>query len=101
MNVRFTCTPALREHMKKKGCSTLVVEVVSSNSDFEITELYIHLVRPAQAEEFRCRKGYRTADLDGGEVLLPPYRLEFSDEVVFDLRSVWIFHSIYTKGIRL
>ena len=101
MIVRFSCTPALREHMKKKGRSTIVVEVVSSNSDFEITELYIHLVKPSQAEEFLNRKGYRRAELDGGEVLLPPYRLVYDDEVVFDLRKLWIFHSIHTEGIRL
>ncbi len=100
MNVRFSCTPALREHMKKKNRFTLVVEVVSSNSDFEITELYIHLVRPSQAEEFKSRKGYRSAELDGGEVLLPPYRLEYDDEVVFDLKTFWIFHSIRTDDIR-
>ena len=101
MNVRFSCTPALREHMKKSGRSTLVVEVVSSNSDFEITELYIHLIKAAQAEEFRNRKGYRSAPLEEGEVLLPPYRLEYDEEVVFDLRKLWIFHSIHTRGIRL
>lgn len=101
MTVRFSCTPALREHMRKKGLSTLVVEVVSSNSDIEITELYFHLVRPSQAEEFKTRKGYRAFPLGEGEVLLPPYRLEYDEEVVFDLRKFWIFHAIRTGGIRL
>ena len=102
MRVRFRCTPALREHMQHKGLSTLVVEVVSSSSDIEITELHMHLVRPGQAEEFISRKGYRAASLEEeGEVLLPPYRLEYDDEVIFDLRKFWIFRSIVGSGIRL
>ena len=102
MTVRFSCTPALRGYMEKKGLDTLVVEVVSSSSDFEITELYIHLIRPRQAEDFRRRR-YRSAPLEDGPgmVLLPPYRLEYDDSVVFDLRKFWVFHGIRAAGVRL
>ena len=98
----FGCTEELREHMRRKGRFTLAVEVVQSNSDFEVTELWIHLPHPARAEELRTRKGYRTAALgEEGEVLLPPYRLEYDEKVVFDLKKTWIFRSITAKGVRL
>ena len=102
MTVRFECTDALREHMRKKGRTVLAVEVVQSNSDFDVTELWVHLPHPARAEELRTRKGYRAAPLgQEGEVLLPPYRLEYDELVTFDLKKTWIFRSVKAEGVRL
>lgn len=92
----------LREHMKKKGMRTIAVEVMSSqNSDFEVTELYIHLIPDKQAEYFKAKKGFRSVPTEVGEVLLPPYRLEYDETVTFSLKRWWFFHSIKQTGIRL
>ena len=92
---------ALRAYMAKKGMSTIVVEVVSSqHSDFEVTELHVHLVRDGQAEEFKKKK-YRAVAGELGEVLLPPYVLEYDETLSFSLGSFWIFRWIKHTGIRL
>ena len=98
----FVYEAPLLEHMKRKGMSSIAVEVISSsNSDFEVTELYVHLIKDKQAEYFKAKKKFRGISTEHGEVLLPPYRLEYSDTITFGLKSFWIFHSIRYEGIRL
>ena len=97
----FSYEPALLEHMEKKGLSTICVEVVTANADIDFTEIYIHLVKPSQADEFKSRKKYRAVSTEYGEVLLPPYRLEYDETVTFRLKKHWIFRSISSEGIRL
>lgn len=97
----FIYEPALLEHMAKKGLSTICVEVITANSDIDYTEIYVHLVKPGQAQEFIERKRYRSVATEHGEVLLPPYRLEYEDTITFGLKKLWIFHSIRHEGIRL
>ena len=98
---RIEYDEALRGYMAQKGLSTIVVEVVSSqNSDIEVTELHVHLVREGKAEEFKKRK-YRSVETELGEVLLPPYVLEYDETVRFSLGSFWIFHWVKQTGIRL
>ena len=93
---------ALREYMAKKGMSTIAVEVVSSqNSDIEITELYVHLISDKQAAYFKEKKRFWSVTGELGEVLLPPYHLEYDETVSFYLKKFWIFHSVRQTGIRL
>mgnify|MGYP007101866978 CR=1 FL=1 len=99
--MNFVYGPALLEHMEKRGLSTVCVEVVTANADIDFTELYVHLVKPGQAEEFISRKKYREIKTDHGAVLLPPYRLEYDDTVTLELKKTWIFHSVRCEGIRL
>ncbi|MCR5665005.1 MAG: hypothetical protein K6G17_09065 [Oscillospiraceae bacterium] len=93
---------ALREHMAKKGLTTIVVEVMSSqSSDFEFTELYPHLIPDKQVPYFKEKKHFWSVQGELGEVLLPPYRLEYDDTLRFSLKKFWIFHSLKQTGIRL
>ena len=100
--MKFVYEPRLLEYMEKKGMSVIAVEVMGSqNSDFEITELYVHLISDKQAAYFKEKKRFRGVATEHGEVLLPPYRLEYDDTVAFDLKKTWIFHSVQYSGIRL
>ena len=93
---------ALREHMAKKGMTTIAVEVASAqHSDIEVTELYVHLISDKQAAYFKEKKRFRPVAGELGEVLLPPYNLEFDETIRFGLKKFWIFHSIQYTGIRL
>ena len=100
MTIRYD--EALREHMAKKGMTTIAVEVMqSSSSDFEVTELYVHLISDRQAAHFKEKKRFRAVQGELGEVLLPPYKLEYDETIRFSLKKIWIFHSIKQTGIRL
>ena len=97
----FVYEAPLLEYMEQKGMTAIAVEVISSNSDFEFTELHVHLIKDKQAEYFKAKKNFRGIPTEHGEVLLPPYRLEYSDTVTFGLRKVWFFHGIRYSGISL
>lgn len=100
MNIVYE--PPLREYMAKKGMRTIAVEVMSSqHSDFEVTELYVHLISDRQAAYFKEKKRFRAVAGELGEVLLPPYRLEYDETITFGLRRLWIFHSVTQTGIKL
>ena len=99
--MEFVYDDALREYMTQKGKRHIVVEVVSSNySDFEVTELYPHIISEKVAEAFK-RKRFVVRETDMGEVLLPPYRLHYADTVRFSLRSFLGIKSIRQEGIEL
>lgn len=99
--MNFICEPELKEYMAKKGMRIIAVEIVTSDySDFEISELHVHLVSEAQAKAFKDKKRYIAKQTDFGEVLLPPFRLEMSDTVTFGLKKIWIFKGISYKGIK-
>ncbi len=92
----------LREYMAKKGMTTIAVEVASAeHSDIEVTELYVHLISDKHAAYLKEKKRYRAVQGELGEVLLPPYTLEYDETVSFSLKKFWIFHSIRHRGIRL
>ena len=94
--------PALRAYMEQKGRTTIAVEVVSSqHSDIEITELYVHLVTDRQAAYLKNKRRFRAVVTEAGQVLLPPYRLEYDDTVTFCLHKFWVFRSVRQTGIRL
>ena len=92
---------ALRDYMAKKGLSTIVVEVVSSqSSDFDFSELHVRLVPDSQAQRFK-KERYRAVAGELGEVLLPPYVLEYDETLRFSLGRFWVFHWIKYEGVRL
>ena len=89
--------------MHKVGLLNYRVEVASSNaSDFEVTELYLRLVKPEFAQYLMQKKRYRERPLEGGgTVLLPPYHLEYDETVTFGRRKRFFFPTLYMEGIRL
>ena len=97
----FHYEPELLAYMAEKGLDKICVEVVTANADIDCTELYVHFVKPGQAEEFKKRKKYRSVATEHGEVLLPPYVLEYDEIVTFGLKKIWIFRSVRYDGIRL
>jgi hypothetical protein len=98
--MNFVCDPELVKYMKEKGKNTIALEVVTSDySDFEISELYVHLVDEKQSQYFIKKKRYIPVQTEFGEVLLPPFRLDCEDTVRFNLKKRWIFKSISYTGI--
>lgn len=94
--------PALTAYLKHKDMTAIAVEVVSStHSDIEVTELYLHPMKEKHAAYYKEKKRYRSVPAPYGEVLLPPYRLEYDDTVTFTFKKYWIFHAIRQTGIRL
>ena len=93
---------ALRDYMAKKGMTAIAVEVASSeHSDFEVTELHVHLISDSRAAFLKEKRNFRAVVGELGEVLLPPYKLEYDETIRFSLKKFWIFHSIKYTGIRL
>ncbi len=100
MTIRYT--PELAAYMDKKDNHTILVELVEiNNTDVEIVELHVYLPHRNQREKFIKEKNYRVIPTELGEVLLPRYPLQLADEIVFDLKKFWIFHSIRYKGIKI
>lgn len=100
--MNFVYEPALREYMQKKGKRIIIVEVATSNcSDFEVTELNVHFVNEKQADYFKDKKKFRSVENGVGEVLLPPYRLEYDETVTFGLKSFLGIKQVSYQGIRL
>ena len=66
-----------------------------------MTELHTHFVNEKQAELFIRRKGFHPIDCDGIAVLLPNYKLEYAEEVVFSLRKLGPFSMVKAEGIEL
>ena len=100
--MRFVCEPALLERMRRKNKKYIIVEVVTSDSsDFEVTELHVYLADEKQAAFFKEKKKFRSQPMEEGEVLLPPYRLEYEDTVTFGLKSFLFLKWVTYEGIRL
>ena len=86
--MEFVYTPELIEYMRAKGKSSVVVEVVSSDhSDFEVTELYVHVISEKKAAEF-LKKRFVSKPAPVGQVLL-------------SLRSFLGVKSVRQEGIEL
>lgn len=99
--MEFVYTPELIEYMRAKGKEYVVVEVVSSDhSDFEVTELYSHIVSEKKAAEFLIKR-FVAKPAPVGQVLLPPYRLSYAETVTFSLRSFLGVKSVRQEGIEL
>ena len=116
----FYCTEELHYYMKKKRRRVLSVEVASSDrSDVEVTEIFLRLVKDDFAEYLKEKKRYRSRELylrepgagahpgnasepiPVGEVLLPPYKLEIAEDVVFGLKKILFFDKMTVDGVRL
>jgi hypothetical protein len=98
--MKFVYEPELIEYMKEKGHKNIVVELVQiNNSEIEIAELHVHFVNERQTEYFKTKQHYYSVETEIGEVLLPRYKLNLEEEIVFGLKKFWIFKSISYKGI--
>jgi hypothetical protein len=99
----FTYTPELKQYMLRKNKPNIVVEVVHINhSDIELTELHIYAVTNRRAKFMEKEKKYRSVQTEMGLVLLPPYHLEYEEEVRFELKRIYRFFDIIIyHGIRL
>lgn len=99
--MNFVYEPSLLAYMQKKKKNNIVVEEITSNhSDFEITELYVHLVDDKGAAHFKSKKSYAGIKTEQGEVLLPPFRLKIDDTVTFGLKSFLGIKYVSYKGIQ-
>ena len=98
----FVIDEALKAHMEHTGKRNVVVEVVTAEtSDIEITELHVYLTDDKQAKILKERKRYRGQEIDGGEVLLPPFPLQYEEEVRFWLKKAWIFKMVGYAGVKV
>lgn len=100
--MNFSYTPELQEYMREKGKNSILVELVEVNtSDLEVSELHVRFADPKTREVFLTRHRYRSVPTELGEVLLPPYPLEFADTVTFGLKSFLFIKYISHKGIKI
>lgn len=98
--MKFTYEEELRVYMKEKGKKNIIVEVVTiNNSEIEISELHVHFVDARQTEIFKKKHRYRGVETEMGEVLLPHYKLNYDEEIVFGLKKFLCFRSISYTGI--
>lgn len=99
--MNFVYEPALQEHMRAKGKTTIVVETVMINhSEIELMELHVHLIDERQAKYFMEKQRYISKETELGRVLLPPYRLQYDETVTFGLKKVLFFKMVTYEGIR-
>ena len=100
--MKFIYEPALQEYMRQKRKNTIAVEVVTSNnSDFEVTELHVHLVDEKRAAFFIEKKHFREHMTEHASGLLPPYRLEYDETVTFGLKKFLFVRYVTWQGIHL
>lgn len=93
---------ALCAYLEEKKARNLSIEVASSDhSDFEVTELFVRLVKDEFADYLVEKKRYRSFPAPVGRLLLPPYRLEISSEIRADVKKVFLFHRITFTGVSL
>lgn len=90
------------ELMKEKGKKNIIVEIATSDSsDFEITELHVHLIKDKDVEFFVRKKGFTCKEADGIKVLLPNYKLEYAPVISFGVKKVLFFRVLTYEGIKL
>lgn len=100
--MNFVYEQALQDYMQNKEKRAIIVEVVTSScSDFEVTELNVHFITEKQAAYFKSKKRFRSYAAPIGEVLLPPYRLEYDDTITFGIKSFLGIKRVTQQGIRL
>lgn len=98
--MNFIFEPALLDYMQKKKKQIIVVEeITSNNSDFEITELHVHLIDEKKANFFQTKKRYSCISTEHGSVLLPPFQLKYDDTVTFRLKSFLGIKYVSYQGI--
>lgn len=100
--MRIVLEESLTAYMKEKGKKHIIVEVITSDSsDFEVTELHTYFINEKQKEYFKTKKHFYSKETEMGELLLPPYRLEFDETVTFRLKSFLFIKYVAQEGIRL
>lgn len=99
--MKFSYTKDLRDYMEKKYKKNIIVEVITCNADIDVTELHVFLADDKTSNFYKVQKKYKGIETEVGEVLLPPYRLEYKDEIVFDLKKVLCFKMVKYEGIHL
>lgn len=100
--MKFVYEPALQMYMKEKNKKNIIVEVVTSDSsDFEVTELHVHFVNEKQTAYFKEKKRFSSFVTEMGEVLLPPYKLEYAPVITFGLKSFLFIRYVTQDGISL
>ena len=98
--MRFIYEDELKEYMQQKDKKNIIVEVVTiNNSEIEISELHVHFVDERQTEIFKKKHRYRGIATEMGEVLLPHYKLNYEEEIIFGLKKFLCFRSISYTGI--
>ena len=98
----FQYTPQLREHMKKRGRTTVLGELVEiAHTDLDVTEFHVRLADEKTKEHFLTKKRYRRLETAEGDVLLPPFPLELADTVTFGLKSFLGFKYLTCQGIKV
>ena len=100
MNVEYS--PELPEQMQKKGRKNISIEVASSDhSDIEVTEIFLRYVTDEFADYLVQKKKYKSVRTEVGQILLPPYRLDYDETVRFYLKKMWIFRKLEVEGVHL
>lgn len=99
--MKFRYTKDLRDYMEKKCKKNIIVEVITCNADIDVTELHVFLANEKTTKFYKAQKKYKGIETEVGEVLLPPYRLEYDNEILFDLKKVLCFKMVKYKGINL
>lgn len=100
--MKFVYEPELLAYMQEKNKKNIIVEVAKSDSsDFEVTELHVHFVNEKQTEAFKKRSRFRAVQTEVGEVLLPPYKLEYAPVITFGLKKLWFIRYVTQEGISL
>ena len=100
--MEFQYTPQLREHMKRKGRTTVLVELVEINhTDLDVTEFHVRLADEKTKEHFLTKKRYRRFAGEAGDVLLPPFPLKVENTVTFGLKSFLGFKHLTCQGIKV
>lgn len=100
--MEFVYEPELLEYMKAKGKFDIIIELVSiDHSDIEMADLHVFLANERQLKLFREEKKYKSIKTPVGEVLMPIYKFDVDEKIVFGLKSTWVFKSLTYKGIRI
>ncbi len=100
--MEFVYEPELLEYMKAKERYDIIIELVSiDHSDIEMTDLHVFLANERQMKLFKEEKKYKSIKTSVGEVLMPVYKFDVDERIVFGLKATWIFKSLTYKGIRI
>ena len=88
--------------MNRKNKHTIAIEVaMCNNTEFEVSELHVHLVNDARAKFFKEKLAYGSIETEHGEVLIPRYKLIYADTVKFGLKKILWFETLAYEGIKM
>ena len=105
--MKIVFSDALKGHLQNRKKRNIVVEVATTDhSDFDVTEIFTRFCDNRHRDYLREKRGYREYPIEGVSqdhmaVLFKPYRLEFEEEIRFDIAKKWIFSKIVFDGIKL